>query len=316
MKVRKKVLISALFCFLYSSFCAAYVYQLSVLKKNDAEVNGRSQVVICFGDYHDRTSSHNAQQRNSLESIIKNHKNCKLIVEDLSSINNNGRNTCCNFIISSEGGILGKLADVMRASSVAVDNVEYRYCRVAAFGPLLKNKSSDPFSFLSTSTIGFDVLLTEILDEISHIKTYDDGFFLNTLYKKTTQHITQECNVWKSYIQHYKNVAEYCKKIGEKNSSELEKMCVFDSALIDMKILHSIINSPDKSIIFVVAGGSHIEKIETLLQKLGYTLSFTSSRDAATATLLKELEMTNNETNAGKKTPPAIDLDIVNTLVF
>src|SRR5207244_3776374 len=56
---------------------------------------------------------------------------------------------------------------------------------------------------------------------------------------------------------------------------QLEKLCIFDSALIDSNIMHSIACC-DASIIFVVAGGSHIQQVQELLKKIGYELSFES----------------------------------------
>ena len=100
------------------------------------------QLIIGIGDYHDKTHPVNAEQRTYLESFIKNCRKAasKVIVEDLSSINNDGKGVCCNFAINAYGGVLGTLADIARLQSVDVDNVEYRFCRVAGIGPLLNNR--------------------------------------------------------------------------------------------------------------------------------------------------------------------------------
>ena len=66
-------------------------------------------------------------------------------------------------------------------------------------------------------------------------------------------------------------VAHYCASIFKNNYvKQLEKLCIFDSPLIDIKIMHSILSSPDKSMIIVAAGGSHIEKMNEFLASMGY----------------------------------------------
>ena len=66
------------------------------------------------------------------------------------------------------------------------------------------------------------------------------------------------------------SIAEYCARFCKNNyTKKLEWLCIFDSPLIDSKILHSVLSSQNKSIIIVAAGGSHIEKMNSFLESAG-----------------------------------------------
>jgi hypothetical protein len=293
-----------------------YVYQLSVMKKIINHQSGDSQVVIGIGDYHDKNHPANKDQRSYIEALIKKCKKGKLIVEDLSSVNNDGRGMCCSYIINARGGILGKLADVVRADSGDVDNVEYRYCRVAALGPLLNNVQAEPSRIASTSMISLTALTQEVSNEIERIKQYDDGGLLNALYKRTALEVTKALKQLRLDETKYKTVADYCGNVSKKNySKELEKMCIFDSPIIDMKILHSIVSSPDKSVIVVAAGGSHIEKVNTLLAMLGYKNIVAPAGDflkyhAVESALGSEVKKADS-----LATPPALDMHVLDQFI-
>jgi len=296
--------------------CFGYVYQLSVMKKVINSQTNDTQIIIGIGDYHDKNHPANADQRSYIESMIKKCKNGKLIVEDLSSVNNDGRGMCCSYIINARGGILGKLADVVRADSGDVDNVEYRYCRVAALGPLLNNVQAEPSRIASTSMISLTSLAQEVSNEIERVKRYDDGVVLNALYKRTALEVAKAFKQLRLDETKYTTVADYCSNVSKKNySKELEKICIFDSPIIDMKILHSIVSSPDKSVIVVAAGGSHIEKVNTLLAMLGYKKIVAPSGD-----FLKYHAVESALGSEGKKTdslatPPALDMHILDQFI-
>jgi hypothetical protein len=161
-----------------------YFYSLYV--KKIVNKKGLPQLIILLADYHDKTHAANKEQRIYLESLLKkcSNKKVKLIVEDLSSANNDGRMICCNFGINCAQGVLSNLANKARSLGIVVDNVEYRYCRVAAIGPLINNNTADPHSFRSCTGITITALHKEIMDEMEKIKKYNDGKKLNDYYKR------------------------------------------------------------------------------------------------------------------------------------
>lgn len=248
-----------------------YIYQLTTSGKIIDKRTQQRQLVVCLGDYHFKSHPANKDQKIYVEQLIRRctGKKVKFIVEDLSSVNNDGRMICCNFGINCSEGVLGQLANKARSLGVAVDNIEYRYCRVAGIGPLLNNIKAHPQSFRSSSTIFMTSLYKEVIDEIEKIKKYDDGKLLNDTYRRAVHLVHGALS--KMDFNNKKSVAEYCIQLQRKQyRQELEKLCIFDSALIDMNIIHSIVASPDVPLIFVFAGGSHIEQVSSLLQKMGY----------------------------------------------
>jgi len=284
-----------------------YFYHGRVMKRAKG---GRQQYIILLCDYHDKVHPANKTQRVLLEQFLQ---RCaiakgKLIVEDLSSVNNDGRMICCNYGINSCEGVLGHLANKARELGICVDNVEYRYCRVAGIGPLLNNIRSNPHSFRSSTAITTIALYQEVLDEIEKIKKYDDGKKLNAFYKRT---ITEVCGMLSKmglHTTHKKNtIAHYCSTLESGNyRQQLENLCIFDSALIDLNIMHSIA-SCDRSLILVVAGGSHIEQVSKLLQKMGYQSLFTTSISSSKKTIHSD--------SASETCPQPIDISVLDTFI-
>jgi hypothetical protein len=253
-----------------------YFYQLRVVRKIDKQTK-KQQLIICCGDYHVKKHPANQEQRMYLESVFKKCGGCKshLIVEDVSSVNNKsmiggkvGVN-CCK-------GVLGQLASFALKVGLCVDNVEYRYCRVIGIGPLLQSAGCQPAALRSCTAITTLALYNEVIDEIEKIKKYDDGKYLNALYKKTVMAVYAA--LIKIGLKNSSTIADYCAQFSQKNyRKELEQICIFDSALLDMKILHAIVTCP-KDIIFVVAGGSHIDHVVDMLQRIGYESLFATPR--------------------------------------
>lgn len=256
---------------LLSYNCFGYCYELFIDDKINQHTQ-KHQFIIAFADYHLKSHPSNKEQRIYIESLLK---KCaavkgKLIVEDLSSANNEGKMMCCKFGVNCSEGVLGQLADKARALGIDVDNVEYRYCRVAGIGPLLNDGKAKPHSFKSSSTITISSLHKEVVDEIEKIKKYDDGKFLNNLYKNTISKVQTALQKMK-FNNHAMTVADYCKSLCHKQyRQELEKLCIFDSALIDMNIMHAIATCPDAPFIFIITGGSHTEQVNAFLKRMGY----------------------------------------------
>jgi hypothetical protein len=264
----RKIIILTILLIANNSF--GYFYYLCVKKM--VNKNGYPQHIVLLADYHDKTHPVNKGQRAHLEFLLQKYadKKIKLIVEDLSSVNNDGRMICCKYGINCTDGVLGHLANKARSFGIVVDNVEYRYCRVASIGPLLSNLAADPHSFKSCVAITLMALYKEIAHEIEKIKKYDDGKALNNFYKRAIADVrVQLARMRLNGIDQQKTVANYCAQLKySKYRKELEKLCIFDSALIDVHIMHSIMCS-DAPIIFVVAGGSHVEQVRKVLKKIG-----------------------------------------------
>lgn len=267
-KIIKSVLSVMLLLVANNSF--GYFYYLCI--KKVINKNGVPQLIVLLSDYHDKTHPANKDQRVYLESLLQkcSNKKVKLIVEDLGSVNNDGRMICCNFGINSTEGVLSNLANKARSLGIAVDNVEYRYCRVAGIGPLMSNITADPHLFRSSCAITLCSLYKEIMGEIEKIKKYNDGKKLNDYYKQAIDQVRthlSRMNIGNRDCS--KTIAHYCAQLKSRSyRKQLENLCIFDSELIDSNLIHSIM-SCDEPIVLVAAGGSHIIEVNKLLEKNG-----------------------------------------------
>ncbi len=310
----KRLIVAILLC--AHGYSQGYYYDLRVMKKIINKQTNQQQLVFGLGDYHDKTHPANKAQRGYLESLLKKcvGSNSKVIVEDLSSVNNDGRMVCCNYGVNCSDGVLGQIAHQARSLGVAVDNVEYRYCRVASIGPLLSNLRANPESFRSSATITTASLYKEIVDEIAKIRKYDDGKLLNSLYKRTTNTVCDALRKIEFNQEKPSTVAHFCKQLqSDHYRHNLEKLCIFDSALIDMNIMHSIVNSPEVSLFFVFAGGSHIEQVSELLKRLGYETVFATSQKSSHE--IKKVLNSDSIYTPADTNPIPIDMSMVETFL-
>lgn len=279
-------------------------------------VDGHEQLVIGVGDYHDKEHPANSDQRIYLESLLKKCRSLKskLIVEDLSSVNSDGKGMCCNFSINARGGVLGKLADAARAECIDVDNVEYRFCRVAGVGPLIHGNSRQK-NTTSAASISMKVLCSEFLEECSHIHNYNDGTEANRFYKKIVDEVFKAFCRLKIDKDASCSIADYCSQFYKHNYVKyLERLCIFDSSLIDAKIMHSILISPEKTVIIIAAGGSHIEKVNSLLEVVGY------HKIAIPAVTVHSKQIVENSLNAQKShsrayRPLAVNMHVLDQFI-
>ncbi|MFI5332668.1 MAG: hypothetical protein ACHQVS_01050 [Candidatus Babeliales bacterium] len=248
---------------------SAFIYEARVVRKWGPRKN-----IIGLSDFHDKTHTSTVEQQTQLEQIMArcHKKNTRLIVEDLSSCASNGRNSCGPFVINSRGGILGGLTQRCQESGLTVDNVEYRYCRVASLGPVINNIEQTEMPFQSTNTILIGVLLQEIDDSIKEIKTYNDGPRFNALYKKIVREVQSELSRLKLPEMRHVSVAQYMHhhSTPDNRLDVLNKVLTVDSMLLDIKVLHSVIHAPESTII-IIAGGSHMIRVcNWLVQYGGY----------------------------------------------
>lgn len=253
----------------------AYIYDTQVVRKWSPQLNDY-QYIIGLCDYHDRMHPENKIQRAQLESMLSksDKENMRVVVEDLSC-RGDGCNQafCSNFVVNTRGGILGGLAEFCTQQGIPVANMEYRYCRVAAIGPMLRHAHAPLDEFKAIHEVSVNTLVDEIQNEVTDVATFAaTDKRLQTWYAQSIQAI--EDGLKRLHLQSHKDMtlAQYLDMHSrpEKRFLLLNELLTFDSILLDLKLVHAIANMHDKRIIVVVAGGTHINRMNDALKTLGF----------------------------------------------
>jgi hypothetical protein len=260
-------------CGLASSSTYAFIYEVKVLKKWDA-AHKRYHYFIGFSDFHDKQHNVTPVQIEAIQQLLRQmpRQETKVIVEDLSTENHCGRKSCGRFFLNSSGGILGGLAQTCKAYRLDVENVEYRYCRVIALGPLLHNLKADVSSIPSLKGVQVSDIMQEVQSTADQIKRYNDG---STLSKWYAQHLRDiAVHIERLKMEQYKNMsmAQYVGKHTTQANrlKTLKYLLTFDSDLLNVLMVHYIQAAADKERVLAFAGGTHIMHVVEMLKKLGY----------------------------------------------
>jgi rhodanese-related sulfurtransferase len=276
--------------FLTTSFNYGYIYQIHVLR-TWVHAHNDYQYVIALGDWHDKKTTATHTQRAYLEHLITccDAQNTHIIVEDLSS-NNCGRNSNCGkHILNTRGGILGGFAQLCHTNNISVENVEYRYCRVASLGPALRASSIDAPAHHITSSMRMSAITQEITNAVEELRSNKNPH-INTIIDTITQETDEKMEQLNLNNQPSHTVHEYLQTHATQDTKQqlLNNLLVFDSALMDAKIVENVLNNTEKTTIIILAGGTHAQRAAQLLQKLDYELVYSS-----TIKHIKEYNLTN-----------------------
>lgn len=301
------------FSFLVTQSLFSYIYQLQVLRKWD-KIQKKFQYIICCGDFHDKSNHMNAQHRKYLQNIMKLHKKkCNVIIEDLSSPNIYYQFCRKGVTINSRGGLLGCLANDLRNNGICVRNIEYRYARVAGLCPLFNNVSEFEMSLAKRITT-IDVH-QEIMDQIKQIKAFGDTKQLSLLYSNAIRSVERQLRNYAFERCRHLDMPSFCKKKFQRKKMDeyVQKLCTFDTALLDMSILHEVVNA-HVPYVFVLAGGTHTYNVAQYLQKIGYKKVYSSNQSVKVDTL-QSLQLPGILKKDVKKLPLAIDMRVIGSFL-
>lgn len=293
-----------------------FIYRIDIMQPT----NNKDQYIVCLSDFHDKShpATHPQQKYldNLLDQLVK--KNAYVLVEDLSSPNTqSGLSGCGSFSVDSRGGILGGLSGTCKQKQIPAENVEYRFCRVAAFGPVLNNPNKSPNSLESARKITVDEIVSEIKQAIARIQLFRDGDYLQKYYDQNIDSVLNELTQLQLHNKPRANVADYLAQqtTSHRRSDLLKQLLTFDSELLDMKFIHGIVQAQDKKIILLVAGGAHVNKVCELLEKIGYKKIYNTP-----VAYIKEHNLNGcigsriiDENYCVK--PEAVDLDVIHTFI-
>jgi hypothetical protein len=252
-----------------------YIYQAVVMRKWQPDFN-RFHYFIGLGDLHDKKHPSNNDQVQKLEQLLANTQkdDLKIFTEDLSVANSDGRHVVKGYLINSRGGILGGLTDKCRTYGIDVDNLEYRYARVCALGPVLNNRNANIFDLASTNKITIGDFTHEVCDELDRIALFKDGSQLNSWYKDRVLAIEKEMHSFDWPSCQDAHIAEYLSCMNKPLVPFINHLLTFDASILDMKMVHEITQHADKERICAIAGGSHIDRTSKALKKIGYSPVF------------------------------------------
>lgn len=267
-----RLMVIMMLCLLAMPTNRAFIYLATVMHKWDPHAQ-RDHWFIGLGDYHCKEHPMTRKHRTELEQLLAaaDPARCKLLVEDLSSKNADGRLNCGRFQVNSRGGLLGGLTDTCQSYGIATENLEYRYTRVCALGPVLNQPHADPYSFASVKGITAGQMHAEITKELANIARFDDGVLLNAWYAERMQEVKRCLATLRWQQMATLSAADMLAALRpHERQKKIADLLTFDSSLFDLKLVHAIVHNGGAERVYAIAGGSHIKRVRAILQKLGY----------------------------------------------
>lgn len=252
---------------------SGYIYELKIMRSWDPALKAHKYFIGC-SDFHDKTSEATRQQVVHLDTALAafDKESVEVLLEDLSSPGTDGRVGCGRFCVNSRGGVLGGLTKKCCSLGIKrVTNLEYRYCRVAAIGPVLNNLHQKPHMFPSVATTSMNALSTEIDVVMQEVQAYNDGDVLQKSYRQAIDQVQDHLQDMTAATCKDMSVADYIEhRSTSENRLELVKhLLTFDSCLLDVKMAHAVVHAKVPKIM-AIAGGAHITRVTEMLEKVGF----------------------------------------------
>jgi len=253
----------------------AYIIEICGLKKQNTIKKG-PQWIIGLSDLHDKNhpkSMH--QKREILQFLLQLPKReSKILIEDLSSPSVHGNKTCGKFYIKVNGGVLSGFSQECRMHNLPVENHEFRFCRVSALSPLLKQVKE-------ASSIASKIKVSSIYDEIKRSIERVNSFNIapNSLQKKFQSivlDVKKKLKALEIVPSNNVSIQEYIETHIplEKRADFIKNLLVFDSELLDFQLMEAALNAQGKKYVIIIAGGAHIKRIFTMLKNHGYAVHY------------------------------------------
>lgn len=266
----KNLFIYSVFCFWFAGLSATFYGKID-------EWYDRNQNVFCFYDYHKECTDFQAgiNQQKEFVDFAKKYQ-ALAIIEDTSedpSIKDHDSDLPIYCADSPLLHLHKKLLD----EKIPYINVEFRFY-LGYYKNFLSLIEKHPTVFNKESMATQEVL-TEIRGQLieefkAALKQHEDTMkniaqaSLTYFYEHCLEEITQAI---------HKNIGRVTTsnirfpKDEKKAAAFYETIFNCESLLIDNRILHAIYKNRDKKVIFICAGGKHIEFVSFLLEHLGFT---------------------------------------------
>lgn len=303
----------AFFVVLVSLPVHPFIYEVVVLKRWHQQC-GTYQYFIGLSDFHDKEHGANTRQLADIERYLEdqNRATTKVIIEDLSTGPDGGHGSCGQFFINSRGGILGGLAQRCHNKGLRVDNIEYRYCRVASLGPVINNLDKHVHEFPSACGVTVHDIAYEIYKALEEIVNHTGSEVLASCRDTAVQEVQPYMRKLRLARNSECSVADYLQAATQDRSEFLKQLLTFDAVLLDLKLAHSVVTTHDCTNIIAIAGGSHIRRVKEILQEAGYHLVYETPVDYNREYDLRRCKGTNIINGLFCERPEPVDLKILN----
>lgn len=238
----------------------AYISQAVILRKELQP--GTYHYVLGLGDFHDAIVPEDEKHRKTVKKwLAQAPRGMRVITEDLCSLN--ARSKGC--LSSSKNDFLSGITRTCADVGADVFNAEYRYLRLTCFNSRVHaKKQSSQYQLLQKITMR--ELIQEVEDELAEIAKFSDGPILDVWYQTEIERIQAALK----YYGWYRCADETVKLYRKQNKRfALKELILFDKTVLDMKIVHDIVNAAGKPVC-IIAGLSHIERVEDRLIRIGY----------------------------------------------
>jgi len=235
---------------------------------------GRYRYFVGASDFHDKTDASNKSQLRDLKKILSRcaTENLNVGLEDIGSPGVDRPASCGRFFVSSQGGILSEFSKLCESINLNFTNFEYRFCRVAALGPVLNNIEADLNASASVRATHVADLIKEVETIFHELLSYNDSALLKDLYAYCIKKVKRVIDELQLYQHAHQNVSDFlAQTTTQKNRLEMvKKLLTFDSILLDLRFLHNVVSSQSAPNYFMLAGGSHVNRVAKFLAKFGY----------------------------------------------
>lgn len=188
-------------------------------------------------------------------------KDCLFILEDMYEYTGNNKKIQKIFYQD-------RLSNQQNNFTTCMDNIN----------GLCKQKNIDVINieFRQSKTLFFDsleitagIFLKDFNNLIKEVKNYNDNEFANKHYKKEIDRILKQNKYLLQILE--KNKDFYFNQIKNPITDiDLDKFNEDMCDLIDIRIVHSILQNPHKKFICICAGDTHIQRVKKILEKFDF----------------------------------------------
>ncbi len=269
----KHSLILAMSLIFFQGQLQSFFGSISKYEKNDKQI-------WFLGDYHGQNYYNfeaDIRHKNLRHALFSNFNssNCKVIVEDMGGYcgSHVGLKKFQKFYeYGFSHSPLHGICKMLNGKGVSVFNAEYRFARDASLSSLINPQDIAPLFIDRQFPITGSDIVQEFNEVATDVKAYKDGDKLRSYYNLQLDEIHANHEYLEEKFAFNKAFTDLLRNHSseKKMKALLMALVTWDVRLLDMRVVHEIINSHVKKIA-VLMGAAHVYNIALILEKLlGY----------------------------------------------